>query len=270
VQVRGQLHAPAALRPGKNSSTHWIEAGWVQNRSWRWWKRSKSLDPAGIQISERPSAASCYTEYAIPAILLLLLLLLLLLIIIIIIIIIIRLNFNPERVRMCVYCVFRHHRLHQPVNPPLSSNVQKSGITGPGMDDGGEACKDREHPQTEYFPLTSFLFANCRTHLLQTLTPSLAIRWVTFVNSMEVWLNYAHSTVVFVGLMYVRVINVWTRADLLTIQHSADKERVQLLLTVHGRRCSDTTDGLSRRIVWGSWLRFRLGNYESTLTDHAL
>jgi hypothetical protein len=38
-------------------------------------------------------------------------------------------------------------------------------------------------------------------------------------------------------------------ADMLTIQHSADKECVQLLLTVNGRRCSDTTDGLSMRIM---------------------
>jgi hypothetical protein len=64
---------------------------------------------------------------------------------------------------MCILTVFRHHRLHQPVNLPLSSNVQKSGITGPGTDDGGEAFKDRKHPQTKYFLVTSFLSANRRT-----------------------------------------------------------------------------------------------------------
>jgi len=77
---------------------------------------------------------------------------------------------------VCILTVFRHHSLHQPVNLLLCSNAQKSGITGPEMDDGGEALKDRKHPQTKYFLITSFLFANCRTLLLQTLTPLLAIR----------------------------------------------------------------------------------------------
>jgi hypothetical protein len=78
---------------------------------------------------------------------------------------------------MCgILTLFGYHRLHQPVNLLLSSNVQKSGITGRGMDDSGAAFKDRKHPQTKYFPITSFLSANSRTLLLQTLTPLLAIR----------------------------------------------------------------------------------------------
>jgi hypothetical protein len=244
-------------------------------------------------------------------------------------------GFHPGKGKhVCVYSNrVPPHRLHQPVNLPLSSNVQKFGITGPRMDDGGEAYlpsflltyfmeqspsweanrfaasqeiprilwnpkvhyrihkspppvsilnqfnpvhtptfyfrkirlniilpstpgstkwplshrfshqnpvytsflphtrymprpsqssrfyhphssgwgvqiikllimkftfKDRKYPQTKYFLVTSFLCANCRTHRLQTLTPSSAIRWVTFVNTTEVWRNGLFSSVVFV------------------------------------------------------------------------
>jgi hypothetical protein len=65
MSVDGQLHAPAALPPGKRPGTHCI-GGWVdpQGRSERLRKFSPPLgfDPRTVQ-----PVASRYTDWAIPA-----------------------------------------------------------------------------------------------------------------------------------------------------------------------------------------------------------
>jgi hypothetical protein len=63
MEVGGQLHAPAALPPGKRHGTHCI-GGWVAPGPV--WKGAKNLDPTGIRSPDRV-VASCYTDWAIPA-----------------------------------------------------------------------------------------------------------------------------------------------------------------------------------------------------------
>jgi hypothetical protein len=48
MEVSGELHVPAALRPGKKPGTHWI-GGWVGPRAGLdFWRKEKSLAPTGI------------------------------------------------------------------------------------------------------------------------------------------------------------------------------------------------------------------------------
>jgi hypothetical protein len=61
MRVGGQQHAPATLPPGKRSGTH-FKAGWVGPRPGLY---------TVLKISPPPGfdpriVASCYTEYAIP------------------------------------------------------------------------------------------------------------------------------------------------------------------------------------------------------------
>jgi hypothetical protein len=65
MKVGGQLHAPAALPPGKRTGTHFI-GGWVGPRA--------GLDGCGKSRPHRDSitriiqlVASRYTDYVIPA-----------------------------------------------------------------------------------------------------------------------------------------------------------------------------------------------------------
>jgi hypothetical protein len=70
VEVNGQLHAPAALPPGKDPTISIAsEAGWPPQPIWALW-RSKNLLPYRDSNSEPLVAqpvASPYTNCAIPA-----------------------------------------------------------------------------------------------------------------------------------------------------------------------------------------------------------
>jgi hypothetical protein len=68
--VSGQLHAPAALPPGKEPPVPTAyEAGWVPEAVWTMWRtenswpyRDSNSYPSVVQL-----VASRYTDYAIPA-----------------------------------------------------------------------------------------------------------------------------------------------------------------------------------------------------------
>jgi hypothetical protein len=62
MRVDGQLHAPAALPPGKRPGTHFIGGG-PQGRSGRVRKISP---PPGFDTRTVQPVASLYTDYAIP------------------------------------------------------------------------------------------------------------------------------------------------------------------------------------------------------------
>jgi hypothetical protein len=63
--VGGQLHAPAALPPGKRPGTHFI-GGWVSPRGRSGWLQKISPPPEFDPRTLQPVARG-YTDYAIPA-----------------------------------------------------------------------------------------------------------------------------------------------------------------------------------------------------------
>lgn len=55
MQLGGQLHAPVALLPAKNTDAHWEEAGCAPDQVWTIRKRDNSLTPAEIRTPNRPA-----------------------------------------------------------------------------------------------------------------------------------------------------------------------------------------------------------------------
>jgi hypothetical protein len=64
MAMGGQLHAPAALPPGKTRYTLYSRLGGPQRRSWRVRKISH---PSGFNPRTVQPVASRYTDWAIPA-----------------------------------------------------------------------------------------------------------------------------------------------------------------------------------------------------------
>jgi hypothetical protein len=62
--VGGQLHAPAAFTPGKDTVPILQEAGWAPQLVWT---DAENLAPTGILPRTAQPVASHYTDYAIPA-----------------------------------------------------------------------------------------------------------------------------------------------------------------------------------------------------------
>ena len=58
MDASGQLHAPAALLPGKTPGTHWI-GGWI------WEKRKSPLPLPGLEPRPVEHVASSYTDYSV-------------------------------------------------------------------------------------------------------------------------------------------------------------------------------------------------------------
>jgi len=155
--------------------------------------------------------------------------------------------------------VFCYHRLHQPVNLPLSSNVQKLESQVLGWMTVVKLSRIVNTHRRNIYLLRHFFLLTVKapTANLNTFAGNQMSHLSELCGGMAQWFTFRSR----LRSECVRLINVWTCADMLIIRHSAHNECVQLLLTVNGRRCSDTTDGPSMRIVWGSWLRFQLGNY---------
>jgi hypothetical protein len=61
--VYGQLHAPAALPPGKRPGTHCTGVGWAPGPIWA---VAENLAPTGIRFPDRRTRSDRYTDYAIP------------------------------------------------------------------------------------------------------------------------------------------------------------------------------------------------------------
>jgi hypothetical protein len=64
MEVGGQLHAPAALPPGKDPR---YEAGWAPQPVWTRCLREKFPASAGIRTPIVQPAVSRYTDWAVPA-----------------------------------------------------------------------------------------------------------------------------------------------------------------------------------------------------------
>jgi hypothetical protein len=64
MRVGGQLHAPAALPPGKRPGTHCIGGWWAPGPVWT---ATENLDPTRIRPRTVQPVASRSTNYAIPA-----------------------------------------------------------------------------------------------------------------------------------------------------------------------------------------------------------
>jgi hypothetical protein len=68
MEVSSQLHAPAALPPGKRSESNWI-GGWVGTRAgFTLWSRENCLSPAGYWTPATQPTARRYTDWAIPGV----------------------------------------------------------------------------------------------------------------------------------------------------------------------------------------------------------
>jgi hypothetical protein len=68
MEVSDQLHAPAALHPGKEPQVPTgEEAGWTPEPVWKLWRREKFLPPAGNRIPAVQPVAHRYTRWVIPA-----------------------------------------------------------------------------------------------------------------------------------------------------------------------------------------------------------
>jgi hypothetical protein len=64
MRVGGQLHAPAALPPGKRPSTHFI-GGWVAPEPV--WTGAENLAPTGIRSPDRPARSESLYRLRYPA-----------------------------------------------------------------------------------------------------------------------------------------------------------------------------------------------------------
>jgi hypothetical protein len=71
MEVSSELDAPAALPPGKNTGTHWIES-WVNPRAILdgLWRRENPLLLPGFEPLTIQPVRSRYTHYTIPVLLL--------------------------------------------------------------------------------------------------------------------------------------------------------------------------------------------------------
>jgi hypothetical protein len=62
MEVSGQLHAPAALPPGKPPVPSGYEAGWAPEPVWALWSGEKALAPARNRIPAVHTVARRYTD----------------------------------------------------------------------------------------------------------------------------------------------------------------------------------------------------------------
>jgi hypothetical protein len=68
MEVNGQLHAPAALHPGKQPLvTTELEAGWAPEQVWTRWWREKFPAAAETRTSDHPARSQALYHWAIPA-----------------------------------------------------------------------------------------------------------------------------------------------------------------------------------------------------------
>jgi hypothetical protein len=68
--VSGQLHAPAALPPGKEPPVPiGQEVRWTPEPVWTTWRKFLTLPGLKLRPLGRPARSHCYTDYAIQALL---------------------------------------------------------------------------------------------------------------------------------------------------------------------------------------------------------